>query len=169
MFLSRNHKIILAADRKYGKADIISADNIVNKYGVLDDEDRWPFWSLVPKTILPPPWAHSLVSAVQLSRKTLTAFDSHIRSNKSKLSLTNAVIAVIKVVGLLRQKSLWRNRFYMEFTFHTLALHKQLSVIKAKELSGVVYRKEWDASAMNSKTIYHLLKDRDSHSRYRGI
>ena len=57
----------------------------------------------------------------------------------------------------------------MEFTFHTLALHKQLSVIKAKELAGVVYRKEWDVSEMNSETIYHPLKDRDLHSRYRKI
>jgi hypothetical protein len=57
----------------------------------------------------------------------------------------------------------------MEFTIHTLALHKQLSVIKAKELLGVVYRKEWDVSEINSETTYHPLKDRDSHSRYRKI
>jgi hypothetical protein len=161
-----NHEIILTIDRKYRKADIISAQNVVNKYGVLDDQDGWPLWRLVPKNILPPPWAHSLVCIVRLSRKMLTAFDSFIHSNKNKLRFTNAVI---KVAGLLRQKSLSPKKFFIEFTFHTLALHNQSSVIKAQELSGVVYRKQWDVSEMNSGTIYHPLKDRDLHSRYRKI
>jgi hypothetical protein len=160
-----NHEIILTVDRKYGKADIISAENVVNKYGVLDDQD-WFWWVLVPKTILRPPWAHSLVCTVRLSRKILTALDSFIRSNKNKLRFTNAVIAVM---DLLRQKSSLRKKFFIEYTFHTLALHNQLSVIKAQELSGVVWRKEWDVSEMNSGTIYHPLKDRDLHNRYRKI
>jgi hypothetical protein len=158
-----NHEIILTVDRKYGKADIISADNVVNKYGVLDDQERWFWWRLVPKSILRPPWARSMVCTVRLSRKILTALDSLIRSNKNKLRFTNAVIAV---VDLLRQKSSWRQKFFIEYTFHTLALHNQLSVIKAQELSGVVWRKEWDVSEMNSGTIYHPLKDRDLHNRY---
>jgi hypothetical protein len=33
----------------------------------------------------------------------------------------------------------------------------------------VVYRKEWEVSKMNSGTIYHPLKDRDLHNRYRKI
>jgi hypothetical protein len=167
-----NHEIILTVDRKYGKADIISADNVVNKYGVLDDsgvlddQERWFWWGLVPKTILRPPWAKSMVCTVRLSRKILTALGSLIRSNKNKLRFINAVRAV---VDLLRQKSSWRKKFFIEYTFHTLALHNQLSVIKAQELSGVVWRKEWDVSEMNSGTIYHPLKDRDLHNRYRKI
>jgi hypothetical protein len=164
-----NHEIILNVDRKYGKADIISVDNVVNKYGVIDDHECWPWWRLVPKTILRPPWAHSLVVTVRLSRKILTDFDSLVRSNKNKLRFTNAMIAAIKVVSLLRQKSLWRKQFFIEYIFHTLALHNQLSVIKARELSGLVFRKEWDVSEMNSGTIYHPLKDRDMHNRYRKI
>jgi hypothetical protein len=164
-----NHEIILSIDRKYGNADIISADNVVNKYGVLDDQELWPWWRLVPKTILPPPWAHSTVCTVRLSRKMLTTLASFIRSNQNKLRFTNVVISVIKVVGLLRPKSLWRKKFYIEYIFHTLALHNQLNVIKAQELSGVVYRKEWEVSKMNSGTIYHPLKNRDLHNRYRKI
>jgi len=72
-------------------------------------------------------------------------------------------------MDLLRQKSSLRKKFFIEYTFHTLALHNQLSVIKAQELSGVVWRKEWDVSEMNSGTIYHPLKDRDLHNRYRKI
>jgi hypothetical protein len=64
---------------------------------------------------------------------------------------------------------LWRKKFYIEYIFHTVALHNQLSVIKARELSGVVFRKQWDVSEMNSGTIYHPLKDRDLHDRYRKI
>ncbi len=164
-----SHEIILTIDRKYGQADIISADNIVNKYGALDDQDGWPWWRLVPKTILPPPWAHSMVCAVRLSRKLLTALNSFIRSKTNRLRFINTVITVIKVAGLLTQKSLWRKRLYIEYIFHTLALHNQLSVIKAQELSGVVYRKEWNVSKMNSGTIYHPLKDSDLHCRYRKI
>ena len=164
-----NHEIILTMDRKYRNADIISADNVVNKYGVLDDQEGWPWWRLVPKTILPPPWGHSMVCTVRLSRKMLTTLAAFVRSNQNKLRFTNAVIAVVKVVGLLRAKSLWRKKFYIEYTFHTLALHNQLSVIKAQELSGVVFRKEWDVSEMNSGTIYHPLKDRNLHSQYRKI
>jgi hypothetical protein len=163
------HEIIVAIDRKYGNADIISADNIVNKYGALDDQDGWPWWRLVPKTILPPPWAHSMVCAVRLSRRMLTALDSFIRSNTNTLRFINTVISVIKVAGLLKQKSLWRKRLYIEYIFHTLALHNQLSVIKAQELSGVVYRKDWNVSKMNPETIYHPLKDSNLHHRYRKI
>ena len=164
-----SHEIIVAIDRKYGNADIISADNIVNKYGALDDQDGWPWWRLVPKTILPPPWAHSMVCAVRLSRKMLTALDAFIRSNSNTLRFINTVISVIKVAGFLRQKSLWRKRLYIEYIFHTLALHNQLSVIKAQELSGVVYRKDWNVLKMNSETIYHPLKDSNLHPRYRKI
>jgi hypothetical protein len=164
-----NHEIILTIDRRYENADIISADNVVNKYGVLDDQEGWPWWRLVPETILPPPWAHSMVCTVRLSRKMLATLASFIRSNQNKLRFTNVVISVIKVVGLLRRKSLWRKKFYIEYIFHTLALHNQLSVIKAQELSGVVHRKDWEVSEMNSGTIYHPLKDPDSHSRYRKI
>jgi hypothetical protein len=164
-----NHEIILNIDRKYENADIISAENVVNKNGALDGQDGWPWWRLVPRTILPPPWAHSMVCAVRLSRKMLTSFDSFIRSNINTLRFINTVITVIKVAGLLRQKSLWRKRLHVEYIFHTLALHNQLSVIKAQELSGVVYRNEWNVSKMNSGTIYHPLKDSDLHCRYRKI
>jgi hypothetical protein len=164
-----NHEIILSIDRKYGNADIISADNVVNKYGVLDDQELWPWWRLVPKTILPPPWAHSMVCTVRLSRNMLTTLASFIRSNQNKLRFTNVVISAIKIAGLLRPKSLWRKKFYIEYIFHTLALHNQLSVIKAQELSGVVYRKEWNVSTMNAGTIYHPLKDINLHPRYRKI
>ena len=161
-----NHEIILTVDRKHGKADIISAENLVNEYGALDD---WPFWRVVPKTILRPPWAHSLVCALRLSRKTLVDFDSFIRSTKNKLRFTNAMIAAVKVASLFRLKSLWRKKLYVEYIFHTLALHNKLSVITAQELSGVVFRKEWDVSEMNPGTVYHPLKDRELHNRYRKI
>ena len=189
-----NHEIILTMDRKYGKADIISAENVVYKDGVLDDGEHWPWWKHVPKTILRPPWAHSMVVAVRLSRKILTAFDDLIRRNKNKIRFVNTLNKstlyfinivmwrVMKVVDLLRGRQnswSWKNSwsskyfvikfFFIEYTFHTLALHNQLSVIKAQELSGVVWRKEWDVSEMNSGTIYHPLKDRDLHNRYRKI
>lgn len=158
-----NHEILLTVDRKYRNADIISADNVVNNHGRLDD---WPFWRVVPKTIMRPPWAHSMVCAVRLSRKMLIDVDSLLRLNKNKLLLTNAAI---KLLGLLRQDSPWRKKFYIEYIFHTLALHNQLRVIQARELSGVVFRKEWDVSEMDPGTIYHPLKDRDLHNRYRKI
>jgi hypothetical protein len=139
----------------------------VNKYGALDDQDDWPWWRVVPKTILPPPWAHSMVCTVRLSRNVLTAFESLIRSSKNKLRFANAAIAVIKVLG--GQRSLWQKKIFIEYIFHTLALHNQLIVIKAQELSGVIYRKDWDVSEMNSETIYHPLKDCNLHSRYRKI
>jgi len=164
-----NHETMLTIDRMYKNGDIISADNIVNKYGVLDDQEGWPWWRLVPNTILRPPWARSMVCAVRLSRKTLITLDSFIRSNTNKLHFANAVISVRKVLSLLRQKSLWRKKFYIEYIFHTLALHNQLRVIKAPQLSGVVFRRQWDVSEMNSGTIYHPVKDRDLHNRYRKI
>jgi len=158
-----NHETLLNIDRKYGKADIISADNAVNEYGVFDG---WYWWEFVPKAILRPPWAKSMVCTVRLSRKMLTALDSLIRSNGNKLRFQNAVM---KVAGLLgrRQQDSPRKCFFIEYTFHTLALHNQLSVIKAEELSGILWSKEWHVSEMNPGTIYHPLKHRDLHSRYR--
>jgi hypothetical protein len=164
-----NHEVISSIDRKYGEVDIISAENEVNRHGVIDDPGNWPFWRLVPKAILRPPWAHSMVCTVRLSRRMLTEFDSLIRSTKTKLRFTNAAIAVGKLAGLFRQRALWRKKFFVEYIFHTLALRNRLRAIKARELSGVVFHKKWHVSEMNPSTIYHPLKDRDLHGRYRKI
>jgi len=118
---------IFKIDQKYGKADIISKDNHVNELGLLTG---WFWWTCVPRNFLPPPWAGSLVCAVRLSRRLFKVLDLFIEANTDKFRLANTAM---KFVNFLRRgkKYLPRKFFFIEYIFHTLALHNHLSVVTA--------------------------------------
>ena len=157
------HDIIFNLDRKYANADIISAENIINESGELS---TWSWWPYVPRRYVRLPWAHSMVAAVRLSKKLLGALNPVIRLNNGALRLENAMIAVVDFLRR-RKRDFPRRNLFIEYIFHTAALHNHLSVATAKELSSVVYRNDWDVSEMNLEALYHPIKEFDLHKKYR--
>lgn len=152
-------------DQKYGTLDIISSQNVVNELGVLND---WPWWKYVPEKLLPPPWAKSLVCAVRLSRRLLKVLDLFIHANNDKLRW--ATIGIKFANFLRRRKEQFPGKlFFIEYIFHTLALHNQFSVVTAQELRGIKFRQQWDVSEMDVETLYHPVKDIDLHGYYRKV
>jgi hypothetical protein len=156
---------IYKMDQKYGKADIISKENSVNELGVLID---WFWWKCVPKKRLPPPWAKSMVCAVRLSRRLLKVLALFIQANKHKLRFTNIAIKFANFLTQ-RKEDFPRKFYFVEYIFHTLALNNQLSVVIAKELCGIQWRKQWDVSEMDVETLYHPVKDANLHGYFRKI
>jgi hypothetical protein len=158
---------IFKIDQKYGNADIISKHNRVNELGL---PTGWFWWTCVPRKLLPPPWAGSLVCAVRLSRRLLKVLDLFIQANTDKLRLANIAM---KFANFLRRSKAPRKIFFIEYIFHTLALHNHLSVVAAKELCGIEgpalpeYNKQWDVSEMDVETLYHPVKDINLHGFYR--
>jgi hypothetical protein len=141
---------IVKMDRKYGEADIISNANTINKTGELES---WYWYKFIPPERLPLPWASSMVCAVRLSRSLLRCVDSFLSLNKDFQS---------------NEKEMVGSYLFIEYIFHTLALHNNLKVVVANELSGVVLHKSWQPQDINNDCLYHPLKTRFLHEVYRN-
>ena len=128
-------------DKKYGDADILSAFNQTNDEG---DINSWMWWKYVPQDILPLPWAQSMVSAVRLSNTVL--------------QLTNSLVKMH-----LQQDRV----FFVEYIFHTLAKHNNLSVKTPLELRSLTASYSWKLFEMNKHSLYHPLEDLNLHTQYR--
>jgi len=156
-------------DRKYGQADIISQDCFVNERGALDLYD-WFWWRFVPRHQLPLPWAASMLCAVRLSKKLLSTFHMFMRASALRLRLANRVMSVVNFLRRRQEQSPFpRKCFFIEYMFHTLALHNQLSIVTAHELRGISWRTEWAVTDMNVDCLYHPVKDITSHELYREV
>ena len=136
---------LINVDQKYQNADLVSASNYLNFDGAFDS---WSWWGHIPKDILPLPWAHSMVCAVRLSGNLIMKLKEFIAS----------------IVSHQEQKP---PLLFIEFIFHTLALHERLTVVAAEELSGITWRRQWESSDMNLFTLYHPVKQIELHNQFR--
>ena len=112
--------------------DLITADNVHNVDGRLED---WPHWYLALDT-LPLPWAKSMVCAMGCSRRLLSVVEEYARRHGHIV--------------------------YIELIFHTLALqHPEMKVVTPAELSTVVYRTDyaWEHITARPFNIWHPVKD----------
>ena len=152
-------------DETYGEADIVSGENQVNEIGTVDD---WFWWQFVPMRSLPPPWARSLVCAVRLSRSLLDVLALFVQGNRNRLRLTNFIIDLVRAAR--RQKDyLGQKLLFIEYIFHTLALHHRLKVVVARELAGIQWRQDWSVEEMDAETLYHPVKSIDAHESCRNV
>ena len=168
---------IVNIDDRHKDADIVSAENNINHTGELES---WLWWQHVPKNVFPLPWACSMVCAVRLSKATLKAINHAISNNRANMArkrLINGVLfkcfslmSRVRQIEYLERKKRYvqpRKFPFIEFVFHTIAIHNNLKVVAAKELSGIVWRREWSGSEMNKFYLYHPVKDKDKHKTLR--
>ena len=132
-----NKDAIQYIDKKYTEntADILSTTHGVNATGTLD----W-HWKYAQGHIALP-WASSMVCAVRLSRRVLTAVDNYRLDHGTLL--------------------------FLEFFFNTLALHNEYTVLTAPELAGIVYRRDWKKSDIQQNHLYHPVKSWEEQKRMR--
>ena len=160
-------------DARYGDADIISANNIVNSTGELKS---WWWWQLVPENVFPLPWGRSMVCVVRMSKATLLAVGETLHQRRSEMhgnwlrKLFSGLLKHLPVrttdYAIVRYLQYQKYPF-IEYLFHTVALQHHLQIVAAEELSGIVWRKDWTVAEMNQQGLYHPVKDKDSHSLLR--
>jgi len=127
-------------DKKYPASDLLttSSDYIINQDGALS---TWPHWYEAKNNNLKLPWAKSMVCASRMSNELLSHIKDYVTINKKLL--------------------------YIEFFFHTLALHNQLKVDNPEELSSIYWKKKWLFKDINKAYLYHPFKDHDLQQKYR--
>ena len=144
---------ISALDRKYPGADIVSADTTLNTTG---NPQGWFWWKFIDADLLPLPWAMSLVCAVRLKTTVFDLLPALVDRWKARYGVPDG--------GPLDHE---RPLLYLEYVFHTLALHAGLSVVVAEELAGIRYRREWTLEEMAADCLYHPVKELDLQVEYR--
>lgn len=117
-------------DRAFQTADLLSEGNVVNTTGELES---WAWWPMVPHSRLALPWAKSMVCAVRVSRRLLRIVAEYVTRHPTAPK-------------------------FIEYVFHTLALHHGLSVEVVKHLQGIAWRRDWTAAELNRDTLYHPVK-----------
>lgn len=159
-------------DRRYGPVDILSAECYSNPDGAFGREDWW-WWRCVPR-LLPLPWARSMVCAVRVSRSLLDRVGSFIPDTKNALARENAPsVPFSRLARKLRFKRQvgefkdFPRYLFIEYLFHTLALHGGQTIIVAEELSGVHWSTPHRVEEMVPGRLYHPVKDPALHEIYR--
>jgi len=118
--------------------DILSAGNFINATGELEGWDWW--W--MAKESVPLPWAKSMVCAIRVSQKLMKILSSYVENNKNSYK-------------------------FIEYIFHTLALHNDLEVKAIENLQGIVWRRDWLKEELNMNTLYHPVKSINQQTEFR--
>jgi hypothetical protein len=134
-----NINLFKTIDTQYKNADLLSSENVINTTGELSS---WPWWRMASQSNLPLPWAKSMVCALRVSERLLRLLNQHVSKNKDRYK-------------------------FIEYIFHTLAFHNQLSVEVVDNLSGIVWRRDWVKEELNSNTLYHPVKSIEQQILFR--
>ena len=121
---------LLNLDAAHPDADLLSAEHVLKPVGSFEG---W-HWPLVARTArIGEPFANSMICAARLSR-----------------GLLRAVASYAQCYGQL---------FLDEALFNTLAMHARLKVSTPRELSTIVYQKDWQLQDLTLENLYHPVKD----------
>ena len=122
-----------------GNSDLIVAENIENRVGNIDS---WWWWYQAVGLFFPP-WSHSMVNVVGLSRRTLDKVDELAR---------------------------WRGEAaFHEFFFNTLAIHENLTVRTPLEMDTLTWRYDhkYEEVVRRPNNLRHPVKDLRIHDSWR--
>ena len=148
-------ELLPEVDARHPSADLLCKKNRLNLSGEIRS---WPWWKIVPRQIMPLPWASSMVCAARVSRSLLTEVDHLLASNGRKIEEE-----VLASPGTTAP----RPYFFIEFLFNTLALHKRMKVELPDELRTIGWRKVWSLEEISSHQIYHPVKDQAVQEEWR--
>jgi hypothetical protein len=133
--------LISEIDQQHPHSDLITNRHNINNDGSLG---AWKWWQTFPREILPPPWAHSMVCAVRLSKKLLQVLSEFVKDHKNSMK-------------------------FIEYIFNTLALHNNLEIRTINNLSGIRGpRLPWTTfKLMRPHIFYHPVKSIDDQIKFR--
>lgn len=134
-----SYKTLPAIDSKWVDHDLLSSSHTV----IQERRTDWHWPHVFSQTDLGPPYAFSMICAVRVSKKLLTAIRTYAASQK----------------GLFMDEAL----------FNTLALQSGLRVGCPYELSTIEYRADWKDWQIELRNLYHPIKEVDEHERLRRV
>ena len=125
-------------DKKYANGDLLVASNNI----IYEKSSDW-HWNYINAQIsLNPPYANSMICAVRCSKKMLECINNYAEK--------------------------YKNLFMDEALFNTIAIQNNLNVIIAKELSTIVYQRNWAKHEINQDNLYHPIKNIIKQYEYRA-
>jgi hypothetical protein len=133
-----NKNTIMNLDSKYNNDDLLSAQHIMKK-SYTDNENYWQHWFRLNNKI-EFPWAHSMISAVRVSKLLLSYICEFATQNKFLL--------------------------FDEALFNTIAQHKNLTITNPIELSNIIfhfYDLNLTRDDVNETYLYHPIKNLNRH------
>jgi hypothetical protein len=160
-----------AIDERYRGIDIVSAENVLHH----DPRDpQWPWIRFVPADVLPGPWTHSMVCAVRLSDPVLGLVAEFIRTHGATLARGNGwkrrlhrLAAGLRIPQGFVESIAMPHYPFIEYIFHTLAVHEGLSVHVADELATIKWQQQWRPEELEAGRLYHPVKAIDRHPEFR--
>lgn len=128
-----NKNTIANLDIKYNTADLLSATHIIKK-SENDQEFYWQHWPKLNNKIQFP-WAHSMISAVRVS-KLLLCYICEFATNNNFL-------------------------LFDESLFNTIAHHNKLHIVNPIELSNIIFQFtdiDLEPDTVNETYLYHPIR-----------
>jgi len=115
--------------------------DLIAKQNVREDEDPEFMWWHDAKGYLQNPLYRSLVCATRLSRRLLEAVKKFVAQHKRLI--------------------------FIEIIFTTLVAQQGMKLEMPEELSTIIWRHEWTPETMDTKHLFHPIKDVTVHDSYR--
>lgn len=164
-------EVLRDVDQRYRGIDIVSAENVMHR----DPHDPvWPWLRYMPRQLLPGPWAHSMVCAVRLDDAVLRLVGDFIGAHRETLARSNGrkrrlgrLAAALRIPAACIEPLVRPHYPFIEYIFHTLALHRGLSVQIADELDGIKWDRVWQPEELQVGKLYHPVKAIDRHPELR--
>jgi hypothetical protein len=167
---------LVSLDRTHLSADLLTASSTLITPEQLgpSSQDGWLWFQHIPNRLLPKPWAHGMVCAVRLSARLATQSAQFVQRHATALEGRNLQRRRI-ASALYRCHVPWSwlkgferpSYLFIEYLFHTLALHHQLEICTPDQLSTILWRHDWQPEAMLPTHLYHPVKAIADHPRLR--
>ena len=135
-----NKDTIPKIDKLYKLEDLLSCENVIKK-SRNDNSPFWQHWGRNEKKI-DFPWAHSMISAIRVSKKLMECILEFVNNKKYLL--------------------------FDELLFNTIALQNNLLVVTPIELSNIVFSfHDIIPDNINENYLYHPIKNLKKHEELR--
>jgi len=175
VFISSPESLV-CLDRIHQSADLLTASSTLLTPDKLkpSSHDGWLWFQNIPQRLLPKPWAHGMVCAVRLSSRLAAESAQLVQRHATALEARNRQRRrIASAFARCHVPWSWLKRverpsyLFIEYLFHTLALHHQLEVGTPDQLSTILWRHSWDLESMLPTHLYHPVKAIADHQRLR--
>ena len=127
-----NEQTLLNIDKKYQNSDILCKEKNPQPK---ENEWQW-FWPAI-QVLFPPPYFHSPICAVRMSKTLLSNINEYVKQSK--------------------------RLFFIEAMFLSIAYRNNLIYEHCTELDQLYWRRDWKREEFNKDKIFHPIKNIEEH------
>jgi hypothetical protein len=163
---------LVQIDLNYPIADLlVGSSDIILPPRLSGSVTHWPWARHIPSLSSLSVCAHGMVCASRFSKHLMQAVGEFISQSPNCFERHNKMIRFFsRLFGRLRlSSSLVGCEYYpfIEFIFHSVALSGGYTIEVPDELSGILWRHDWEPEAMLPTHLYHPVKVIADHPRLR--